>query len=250
MAVTVLRGDTPVYSDPLSHSLFGDVPPALQKGEERGTLFTGAADYLLFRRDFTLDSTPYTVYLALPVKGEEAQDSARLAALCEEIAPAFFSRIARILEGEGTPFPAQTLPILYFFRMITKQICTDLYAPLLCEVAGEVENCSVWADRTLLSRAIGLALSALLREGQSTLCARLSGDDTLYALSLIGERAINSAFICHLLDTLAARGGFTVRHTENGVRFLLLPAHAPAALLRADPENDGASLCEGFFLLP
>lgn len=249
MAVTVLCEGVPVYSDPLSRTLFGGEIPTLPPSGKGGRLVTGNTPYLLFCHDQILDGTLYTVCLCLPVKEEEAQNENCLAALSEEIAPAFFARFSRLFDEKRAAHPTQTLPVLYFFRTLTEQICTTLYAPLTAEVAGGVDNGSVHADGTLLSRAVGLALFALLQEGQSTLCARLSGGDALYTLSLVGERGVDNPFIRRILNILASRGGFSIRHTANGVRFLLLAAHAPAALLRDEPENVGACLCDGFFLL-
>ena len=248
-AMTVLCGDKVVFSDPLSHALFGKEPPEIPKGEEKGRFFTAPSPYLLFRRDILFDATEYAVYIALPVSAGEAQNAASLAALFEAVLEEVYARFFAVIGNPREARPFASLSVLYFFRSVTERICADLYAPLSIDVAGGVENGSISLDRATCLEAIGLALSALLCEGQTTLTARLSGDDNFYVLSFVGDRGICSEFIRHLLNVLAERGGFAVRHTETGVRFLLFPSHSPAAVLRSDPTDDLVYLSLGFFLL-
>ena len=81
-----------VYADPLFSSLVDlNALQTIPAGEYCGRLFEGARPYLLFRRDFTLLTESYVLYVALPVKAEELHDPAAL----EEVARVALSSLER-----------------------------------------------------------------------------------------------------------------------------------------------------------
>ena len=240
-----------VYADPLFSSLVDlNALQTIPAGEHCGRLFEGAHPHLLFRRDFTLRAESYALYAALPVKAEELHAPVQLEELARVSLSSLDRRLALVLgETKGDPPPLSSLSLGSYFSSICADICASLYAPLVIERQIKEEMISVRVHSTCLSQALGLALAAMLREGQSRLALRLSEEEGVYALSLIGERSITCTFVQDLLLALSESGGFLVRYTPFGVQFLLLPSHRPAAILRAKSGWDDMHLCEGFFLL-
>lgn len=250
LALTVQRDGRTVFSDPLSRSLFDPAsPPPIKAGELQGRLFEGAHPYLLFCRRFRLRATEYTLYAALPLDAGEQSDPAALEAISARALRDLWLRFAVVLsETEGTP-SLSSLPLRTYFASQAEKICASLYAPLIIEVGDLPCDPTARVHPACLSQAIGLSLSALLREGQSSLSFRLSDEGDAFALSFVGERGIENEFVRELLAALAESGAFLVRHTPRGVDFLLLPTHRPATLLRADDDREDIHLLEGFFLL-
>ena len=249
LAIAVFCDGRSVYADPLSGALFGSTPPIIPEGQERGCLITGEHPYLAFRRAFSLAGTPYTLYAALPVSASEASDPAALALLAMQEMDALADRFALVLRETERGASLSSVPILYYYRTLCDDVCRTLYAPLVTELDGQIGEGAVRVHRAALSQAIGLSLAALLRIGQSTLKMRLSSADGGYVLSLVGETGFDNPFLYHLLEALAACGGFTVRRDACGLSFLLTAARTPAVMLRDEMAKDEAHLFEGFFLL-
>jgi hypothetical protein len=251
LGITIRRDGCTVYADPLCRSLFDPEELCeLPKGQKLGRLFEGKHSYFLFRRDFLLRSVAYSLYVALPVHAEELSDPVALDRIAQKALRDLELRFAFVLsEANGELAPLSSLPLRSYFSSLCSEICSSLYAPLVIDIANVSEDPSVRVHPTCLSKALGLALAAMLREGQSTLSFRLSEEEEAFALSFVGERPITSDFVHDLLDALAERGGFLVRHTPFGVTFHLLPSHRPAAILRAQDDLDDIHLREGFFLL-
>lgn len=249
LAITVTEGARTVFSDPLSRSLFGQTPPPLAYNDKAPRLMEGARPYLLFRRELRLSGRDFALYAALPLSAAEAKSPALFSELSERVMADLCSRFLFLSAFAGGIPPRSSLSASAYFRAVTEDICAHLYAPLDIEIDRGVGESSVLVHRAGLSQAIGLALSDLLCEGQSHLCARLSDEDGTPSISLVGERGIASEFVRTLLVSLGEWSGFSVVFDERGVHFLLPLSHTPAAVLRSTDPSDAADLLSGFALL-
>lgn len=249
LAITVCEDGRVVYADPLSRSLFGrEAPPTLPKGVDSALISLGGHSHLCVCRPFFLHGRSYTLYATLPLDGNGDAFVAELSRLAHEALDALCDRFSLVLRQTHEDAPG-ILPLFPYFRALADEISASLYAPLRVELASQMPSASVCVHRVGLSRAIGVALAALLVEGQSAFIARLSTEGDLTLLSFDGDRAVGSPFLRVILDELAARSGFSVRHTERGISFLLSSARTPAASLRDEDEEDALHLLEGYRLL-
>lgn len=249
LAITVCEQGRVVYADPLSRALLGVGTHPTPAAAAAAPLFgEEAKEPFPVRCDFSLRGRQYTAYATLPQSGEDPIDEAVLSRATEEALGALRARVSLFLRTLSEQGPS-AFSLSSYFRSLMAEVAASLYTPLRFEIDQALSEAVVHLHRTGLSRAIGVALAALLAEGQSRLAAILTQQGDFIVLSLDGDRAVSSPFLRALLDELADRSGFLVRHTERGLSFWMHLTSIPAVPLRDENAEDALHLIEGYTFL-